>query len=635
MKNTIKLFKAVRIPDSVNKEEYTTIDNDLLMLTLPYGFVIAPSISGVLSKQKVLTIIEHLKSLALTGSKLNASFHKSWKKVETASMEQLVIEQIMHYITTYGFESIGCFSNNTVYIPTEELNIPGLDIDKLPLTIIRGLTAAEIKEKLLSLLQSGIALKAETIKTIVEVADPLLLTASEIDSIKNKEVKVIMYDKTSQVPESPIEFLRFIIYKASEKTLIIKNRATIEALKAYDKNKLCKLFLLYEHNEKLSEVFFRYKPLWLAMKGTPYMNTKINSMRKRAIKNHKPMKPDFLNDVTNKIKNNIKVDHGVLAMKLKTVNTFRKIRLAYALHFRTTNTNSILYNVRNGKAFAKEFSFDNSVTANTILQIVLESIKNDLKANVSGKTIYIPSNIKYALPYTEKQFTGNIPNGTCVTTDKDMIFGVHWENIKHNRIDLDLSLISLKTGKIGWDSMYRTEDKKILFSGDVTDAPKPKGASEMFYIKKQDENALLLSVNYYNFDEDLSVPCQIVIGQDTPTTLERNYMLNPNKVIATTDTIIDVKQKILGLIVTTHDSNKFYFAEANMGKSITSSNKPYMEHTRKYLLNYYSNTIELNKLLVEAGALLSSDITKCDIDLSLENVDKTTIIDLFKQEVKQ
>ncbi|GAG61286.1 unnamed protein product [marine sediment metagenome] len=84
-----------------------------------------------------------------------------------------------------------------------------------------------------------------------------------------------------------------------------------------------------------------------------------------------------------------------------------------------------------------------------------------------------------------------------------MIFGVHWENVGSGQIDLDLSLLSPTTGKLGWDAGYRSESGDILYSGDVTTAPKPDGATELFYVKKQLKDEFIFFVNYYNYDPDI------------------------------------------------------------------------------------------------------------------------------------
>ncbi len=80
---------------------------------------------------------------------------------------------------------------------------------------------------------------------------------------------------------------------------------------------------------------------------------------------------------------------------------WRKIRLAYALKFRTKDVDSILYRIRNGKAYAMDFFFGDKERAKTILAIVLDSIVEDIVKNVKGKKIYIPDYINYSLPATE------------------------------------------------------------------------------------------------------------------------------------------------------------------------------------------------------------------------------------------
>ena len=67
-----------------------------------------------------------------------------------------------------------------------------------------------------------------------------------------------------------------------------------------------------------------------------------------------------------------------------------------------------------------------------------------------------------------------------------------------------------------------------------------------------------------------------------------------------------------------------------MGKSITSSNSETAEHSRKYLMSFYQNSIELKDILLKAGAFLTNDVNSdCDIDLSPENLEKDSILNLL------
>ena len=357
-----------------------------------------------------------------------------------------------------------------------------------------------------------------------------------------------------------------------------------------------------------------------------------NTIRRLAKQYHKPMKEDYLNSVTAMIKKGKRIDREELGCELNKVNTFRKIRLAYALKFRTHDVDSIVYRIRNGKSYATDFEFDKKDTAKRILNIVLDSIVKDINKNVKGKKVYIPEGITYTLPATEKQFTGDFPSGSYITVDKDMIFGIYWTNLLHSRVDIDLSMINADR-KIGWDALYRTDNRSILFSGDMTDAQKPKGASELFYVRRQQKGSYILMANYYNFEDkgDNEVLLKIIVAKEQVSNLEKNYMVNPNNVMAIAKTTINQKQKTLGLIVTTTNKCRFYFAEAYLGNSITASGKDYVENSRKFLFDFYENTFSLSGILEKAGCKLVNDKSKCDIDLSPESLEKDKIINLIIQ----
>ena len=295
--------------------------------------------------------------------------------------------------------------------------------------------------------------------------------------------------------------------------------------------------------------------------------------------------------------------------------------------------NSILYRLRNGKAFATEaveYDAKQKAEAKRVLNIVLDSIISDVKKNVKGKKIYIPEHITYSLPTTEKQFTGYFPSGTYVSIPKDMVFGINWENVKKHRIDLDLSLILPNGRKIGWDASYRTDKRDIMFSGDMTDARKPNGATELFYVKKQAKKACIMFVNYYNFDEEIEVPFKIIVAKEKVEDFKKNYMVNPNNLMAVANSKISNRQKILGLLVTTTNECRFYFTETSIGASITSTGSEFADNSRKYLFNFYENTISLRDVLKKAGAKLVESKDKADVDLSPEGLEKDSILNILK-----
>ena len=472
---------------------------------------------------------------------------------------------------------------------------------------------------------------------VLDVALFVNVNGEEVSKIKNKEVRVVLYEHLSLIPNNPVEFLRYLVYIATGKTLLIKSKALIVEIKENNDFKLLKYFDAYEYNnglEKLAEIFYRFKPIWLAFRGNQRANFIINKVRRLAKGYHKPMPEDYLNTITAKIKKGGTIDTAKLKRELKKVNIFRKIRLAYALKYRTKNADSILFRIRNGKSYATDFHFYAPEKAKYILDIVIKSIVEEVKKNVKGKKIYIPDYMNYTLPATEKQFTGMFPSGTYVRVPQDIVFGIHWENIKDTPIDLDLSLISPTTGKLGWDGGYRTGDGNVLYSGDLTTAPKPNGATELFYVQKQVKNSFILFCNYYNYREDTKVPFKIVVAREKIKDFGQNYMMNPNNLVTVVQSKMSTKQKILGILITTTGESRFYFAETSIGKTITSSNKEYNEQARRYLINFYENSIELKDVLKQAGAEIYGTIdilskSDCDIDLSPENLEKDTILNLL------
>jgi len=357
MKSTIKLFKALPIKIKRRKKA----SENLLKETIKRGFIFAPEVVYNYSESELLKLID---SVGITAEQINNSFHKSWQKIKEADLEQLVVEQLAHYLTTYGKEqpkeyliekeeqwgvdnlaekiiTLGDFESDRiqdadyVYIPKEILEIP--EFEGINLMIIKGYTKKELKTKLLNLLQLGIALSEDTINDVVDTATFVELNEQEVDNVKNKEVRVALCDYLNLFPENPVEFLRYVVYKATNKTLLIKDSATIEEINSKKNLDILNLFIKYKDKyglKRLAEIFYRFKPLFLAFKTNKKLSSYINKIRKLAIKYHKPLPEDYLNEITAKIKKGEKIDVKRLKDELNKVNVFRKIRLAYALKFR-------------------------------------------------------------------------------------------------------------------------------------------------------------------------------------------------------------------------------------------------------------------------------------------------------------
>ncbi len=624
-KATLSLFNAVQVG---NKKRLPKVTEGYSMgATIPHGFILSPEAQSVCD-DKLFDLITD--TIGISGEKANAAFHKSWKVIEESSDFELRLQQILHYITTYGFEAVGIYSQDSVYIPAEVLNIPKLK-DGIKLVVIKGLTKEEVLEKIVKL-GSGIALKPDTMESIMEIITGNMydVVTEILPVIKNKELKSKIYDAYDIMPTEPTEYLRYLLQKLTNDSLLIKSDRAIRKIKECNTKLHIKTLdgMLKHAPRNLAEIFLRYKPLFLALKSISKDKTFFNQLRKKAEKLHKPMKEDYLNSVTGKLRNDKKITKTTLFKELAKVNIFRKIRLAYALKFRTTEKDSIVYKVRNGRGYATEFEFENFEGAEEALEVVLNSIVKDL--DVKGQLIYLPDYINYALPATEKMFTGNFPTGTYVTVPKDMIVGIHWFNTS-DRVDLDLSTVSAN-GKIGWDRNFRNGDNTVLFSGDITDAPRPKGASELFYIKSGSVDDQIMYVNYFNqYGEEQEVEAKIIVAQDAPKNFAKGYMVDPNKIVAVAPILINKKSNVLGLITKVDGENRFYFSSTSIGNNITSGYDDHSNKARKFLADSLKDTIDFREILVRAGAKIVTEkpAKKEFLDLSPEALDKTTIIDLI------
>lgn len=635
---TLRLFKAVHIKSRSD----ANASGKTLEATIPFGYVLDPAI---VADAETLDLIN--KRVGVSGEQANASFHKSWEKIRTAKIEQLVLEQLLHYMTTYGFQERGIYDPASVYIPNEKLEIPEIS-DDLSLTYIRGLTSDELLEEIVKI-GSGVALHEDSLFDIMTIVRAIQFEPDFLERIRNHELQSQLYDFYSLVPQEPVAFLRYVVFRLTGSSLLIKNDALIGLIKGEDpkkakvkaktnkavekKTKAQKVALLGELIDKapadLASIFYRFKPIFLALKSVSKNKTFFNRLRKKAVKLHRPLPVDYLNSVTEQIKTGV-LDFEELSRRVAKATVFRKIRLVYALRFRLNAGKSIIYPVRNGKGWATGFDWPNKLNKSTLraFNIVYDSLVESLRPQVEGKEILIPAYVNYALPATEKQFAGPFPFGTYVTTPKDTVFGIHWFNVNSRSIDLDLSLLSA-AGKIGWDAKYR--DEGALFSGDMTDAPLPMGAAEIFYVKNGIAPNLVMC-NYYNFSSKYPVDAKILVANEAPKNLKQDYMVDVNHIVAKAEISVTRRQTVLGLVLTVDGHTRFYFGNVSVGCGISATSDGATGHARKYLTDRFASALPFWELLETAGAKVVNErpVNGEFIDLSPENLTKLSIISLFQ-----
>lgn len=691
IESVLRLFKSYVIPADVNAVNSTEVQEAYKQKSAEKGIFFTSYLN--LDNE---TLIEAIKQYGKDGDKWNQTFHKSFKTVLDTPLETLIAQQIIHYFTTYGLEALDLYNQDLVYIPHEQLDIPELEED-IPVVVIHQISEQDLTNKLMTLLTSGIALSKQTVEDVMTLSDYINLDL--VEDIKNREVKIAMFNKYNIVPGNNLEFFRWFITKITGSTLLIKNDSMIKAIQEADNTEIytqLRGYVLLEGYytgrfyknkpegsdlqltngyEVLAKIFLRYKDLFLALKRkdirTKYakeINKMVNRISKLSKTHHEPMDISTLDRLTSLTDETIfgLVEDSILK-DLDNITIFREIRILNALAIRVNGTESLVYRIRNGKTFVKD-NADKTDTQKLNLKKIYDKVYKHLINRVGklleGKKVYIPELFNYAAPTSEKQFIGNIPEGSYVEIPRsgNMVTGIHWKNTT-SRVDLDIHAQN-NNQQIGWNSSYYSNSRDLIFSGDVTDAPAPLGATELFLIKSGfGEQEFLITVNNYTGSVK-DIPFEFVIASFDEDNIDKNYVLDPNNILATLPFKFESddssgyssNQMTVGLVAITNEYIRFYFNKFELGKSIVTKRNSVNTGAFNYMNSYRESQLRLNNILKDAGVeLLDKPVyeelqevtikndngecetlyrkveTKADYDLSFNSIDKETLIKLFSE----
>lgn len=616
---------------------------------IKYGIMLIDTngIVNSLDKETAKILIDTLGFKTVNWSK---SFHKSWDKVATESIEQLVAEQIMNYFSTYGMESLGLNSLN--YVPVEKILI---DFDEKPaieaFTVIKVLSENDLCNEFVEYLKSTKSPHRDSItyiKTLLPLVDDI-----NVDDIKSFEIKIMYCDLNNLVPLNAQDFLRFAIYKATDGniTTLVKDDITIEYLKIFANTSKAKSMFDVADLTELSKSFYRFKPLFLAFKTNKDLAPIINKIRRLAVKNHKPVTGFTVSNLMNLLSQNRREEAITVLNKADIRELIKLINFAnYEL-----NTKDHVYNIRNGKMFVK---IDEEIGSNDIrienIKWLLIQCKLQIKALLEGifnnKVVYIPSGIKYAAPTSEKQMMDVLPYGSKVLLPKDakaFCISGHWVNDsnlsntgerENGRIDLDFHLTSAY-GSIGWNSNYRTYNNDIIFSGDMTDAPAPYGAVESMRISEKVDTPYELSINIYNANGN--IPYELLFTKDIVD--ECDFKHNSKSMISA---VVDPKNAIApslklhvhesGAVIGFYHNKSFTVYGGGLGGNRRVPNTELMVSALNASISRCDNMMDISEIITLAGGIVVNEIpTDIDeyIDLSMNNLTITTLFDVVDGKV--
>ena len=622
----IEMFNVCPFGDKLNGVSSTEDLMDIMKDGIKRGYLIHPACDA--------SHISHF--LATRDMQYNSTFYKTWNDVKNKSRFELFVDQVLHYMTTYGTD----FSEEA-YIPNVNPEEPAWNTYK----VISPITYDDLYTKCLGMLQAGIALKSETVKVLTDY----IITYARmndidpnIDSIKNREAMVILCDALGLLPRNGDRLFAHIIYKTTGQTMIIKNRDTrnrIQMKMNYAGDEIRNMWRALNDGQMiaLAGIYNRYKELFLSYKNhrDPMMNKIINKIGHLSKKHHKPMTRGFWETlIAKETYNPVEV-----AEKAKTATNFKLIQVMQSIRERlllAAGMGDNLYIIRNGKVFMKEnnYSVVNSKYFNW--EEIYQILKDQLIDNLSKKacTVRFSDKFNLACPTSEKNFIGDVPMGSFATLDNEGVFGIYWKNEWGTR-DFDLSYNDINGNRIGWNSSYYNTDQNIVYSGDITNAP--DGANELMQFKNGCPDGIIY-VNRYNGEQNSKF--KLFFGKDDNKNWNINsyklagsyYMVDPNKVILETMvTQSDAAEMMVGVIL----DNKVHFVTLSCGymqvaqatRRLTNNHKVDTEGLTQMLKRKAMAMIDLKEILLAAGFTEHKKDETPEIDFT--TLDRSTLIELF------
>jgi hypothetical protein len=550
-------------------------------LAISKGYVVDPECCN----QRVVDFLNSIPN------NYNTTFYASVADVVERNRFELLVDQVLHYASTYG-------SMNTVspYIVNAHFGEDSeVDVDFSDCKVIKPITQTEIGIKVQDMLASGIALKGETLDNLFSLIEEFNFQI-DINVVKNIEAKMKLYSILNILPDSADEFVRFMVYQITGETLLIKNFQMINKIAINSHNQLDMVNINNQiikfGLEELSSVFFRYKPLFLALrKQGVMMRRTTNKLRKLANKHHKPFVAGYWETILTKKDFNVQE----LMSKVKSLSNFKLVRLIKAIDVNSSGSDKRFFLIRNGKSFIKENN--NTVVPSGLLwmrEIFMESLINNLKEKNLGR-VKLSTDIRLAVPTSEKTYVGNIPFGSYIIPSKsNSIFGINWFG-KDGAQDLDLSYMDLKGNKIGWNSNYYTEGNSIVYSGDMTSA-RPEACEYMFC--KTGLSDGVIYVNAYSAQDDSKYRFFIgqtnddfTVSRETPS----ENMINFSAPMSITG------ENCIGFYV----DGRIYFSDLNQGNSRVSSASKRTLDTIEHFVSTKDSFVYWDEILTLAGCKMS------------------------------
>ena len=608
--NLLELFKGLYGVDS--------IEAGISTKALRYG-ILMPNVDDSL-------VDDAIDLYGRDGFSLNSTFHKSFSTVKDIDPIVHYAQQIVHYITGYGVN----LTDDYVYIPTEKLDIPTLDVEKIKLIVIKNMTKDEIFNKIKTLCTT--ALNTKTAQNVATVLNEFHVSSEFVEEIVNKEVKCICYSTMGIVPKDPNELLRYLIYLKTRSTLVINNDETIKAIRDSWHISVDDVIKKYIDNGgfyDLVHIFKAKKDLLLAFK-TKETASIFNAVNKASKK--LPKKKNILKSNESILNTNYHFAGNSLIDTIRGFETRKIIALINRLRYLQGDNDYIEYKIRNGKSFVKEnknYYTDDLEEFAQREDVLFEVLKERIKNNIKDKTFYVPQAIDYTIPTTEKDFIGMIPNKTeyalRLDEDKAFVVAIQWDE----DVDLDFSYIDESGHKIGWNGSFRNENGKVLFSGDMVGLDENGHACEALYFEDYDTFGNL-KVNVYSFRDFYNgkVPFKFIVAQvDKINGDKLNYVIDPNDIVFTANMEVDREISLGSLSISGNFLDMTFDNAVTSNRNISTMSD--VDKMRLDVLKHDTDRLRLRELIRLFGGKYVKSADEADYDLSPEALTKETFFKLL------
>lgn len=551
-KNIYKIFGKVLITD---KPKVTQAE--MLAVSLPLGFFVPEELCYE-------WLWEYFKDQQWNP---NSTFYQSWQDITSKNRWELFIDQIRHYASTYGTGFQG-----EAWLP-EHTQLPAFPFKELK--VVEGIDLKDAIVKIKDLAYSNVAMTTETLDFLVEFQKVSGLY--DISQIKNRELKLRCIPDNYKFTDGQ-ECLLWILWKSCGITMLVKNKEVLDTIRI----PASMLNTIALNKSVLASVFYRNKDVFMQFKKTPELRNVVNRIRKCAGYYHKPMEksPWLMLD---------KLTIEKRFALYRKASIFKLVQIYNALANPTG-----YYVIRNGKAYYRE-GRERTVN-NTLLREILAYVAAKVadKHNVL-EPVALPKGIELAMPMSEKSFIGEIPMGSYVDcAEKNTMIGIYWRNEWGAR-DLDLHAKRTDGTSIGWNSAFRSANKDVVFSGDMTYAD-PE-ATEVIWFKQKPMDSIVSVSEYsgnskYNYD--------IFIAQESATDFHKSYMVDPRNVIYRTNLSFEnAKDVTIGFF----QDGKFVFHSCQIGKGIIPN------EIRATILNHLISChyLTVREVFERAGITISDD----------------------------